>query len=64
MMEDHCSTSGKVLAHKHAMEKGRGIYPPIFKFEIILYGFSCCKAINARPYLCTGSGWISLKGFL
>jgi hypothetical protein len=47
------------------MEKGRGIKPPIFlKFEIILYGFLCCKVVNAGPCLCTGSGWISFKRLL
>jgi hypothetical protein len=49
---------------KNAMEEGRGIKPPILKFEIILYIFLCCKAVNVRPYLCIGSVLIALKGYL
>jgi hypothetical protein len=60
----HLSKRASMPTCKHTMEKGRGIKPPIFKFEIILYGFLCCKVVNARPCLCTGSGWISLKGCL
>jgi hypothetical protein len=38
------------------MEKGRGIDPPIFKFEILSHGDLHCKVVRAKPYLCTGSG--------
>jgi hypothetical protein len=60
----HLSKCTNTPAHKHTMEKGRGIKPPIFKFEIILYKFLCCKVVNVGPCLCIGSGWISFKGFL
>jgi hypothetical protein len=57
MMQEHRSTSANAPTRKHTMEKGRGINAPIFlKFETILYGFLCCKDVNARPCLCTGSG--------
>jgi hypothetical protein len=63
-MQEHRSTStvAPMRQHKKSIEKGRGIKPLTFKFEIILYGFSCCKIVNVEPYLCTGSGWISFKG--
>ena len=57
----HLSTCTNKPTCRCAMEKGRGVDPPIFKFEMILYGFLWCKDVNARPCLCTGSGWGCFK---
>jgi len=57
----HLSKFSNTPTHKHAMKKGKGIDPPIFKFEILSRGDLCCKAVRARPYVCTGSGWDCLK---
>jgi hypothetical protein len=51
----HLRKHANTPTHKHIMEKGRGTRPPIFKFEIILYGLLCCNVVNARPCLCPKS---------
>jgi hypothetical protein len=49
---------------KHAMEKGRGTNPPIFKFEIIQYGFLCCKAVKPGHTFVQVVVGVSLNGYL